>query len=304
MCASPDVDAVLVCNASPFHVPHAILALRNDKNVFVEKPLASCYRDIEALEAAEAQSRGRLFVGYMRRYAPALAAVIAEVGDRDIQYGRVRDIIGPNDDFVAQSATFPKRFSDYTNEDSMLLSTMSSDVHNQALKEEFGVPVTKLSTEMLDILGSLGTHDLSAMRDIFGMPRRVIGADLRSATFWSAIFDYGRFSVVYESGMNSVPVFDAHIEVYTDEKMVRVEYDTPYIKGLPTKMVVRERLQGPDNASSYQERHVRLTYEDTYTVEFRKWHDAIIHGASFKTTIQDARYDVDLFKLLMQFAYR
>lgn len=91
LCSSPDVDVVLISNATTFHAPHAILALQNDKYVLVEKPLALCYRDVDAIIAAEKKSKGRVFVGYMRRYATAFLDAVAEVGGMDkIHYARVR----------------------------------------------------------------------------------------------------------------------------------------------------------------------------------------------------------------------
>lgn len=301
LCSSPDIDAVAVCNATAFHAQHAILALQHDKHVFIEKPAALCYRDLDAIAAAEARSKGTVFVGYMRRYAPAFLQAIAEVGDvSKIQYARVRDIIGPNAAFVNQSGTFPKKFSDFKQEDTEEMNALNEDIAIQALIKEFGVPLNDHNKLMLMVLGGLGSHDLSAMREAIGMPETVIGADLRWP-IWSALLKYENFSVVYESGINSVPVFDAHIEIYTDSKIVRVNYDTPYIKGLPTTMTIREKVGGSD---AYQERIVRPTYEDSYTVEFREWHECITRGKKLKTSIADARQDLDIFKMLMQAAYR
>ena len=297
LCSSPDVDAVVVCNATAFHHTHAILALEYDKHVFVEKPLALSYRDLDALQAAEDKSKGGLFVGYMRRYAPAFLHAVAEIGDRSkIQYVRVRDIIGPNAHFVNQSGTFPKKFNDFDEADSKALKAQDDDIAQQALLKEFGVPLNEQSRLMLMILGGLGSHDLSAMREAVGMPKAVIGADLR-LPIWIAMLQYDNFTAIYESGINSVPIFDAHIEVYTDTKIVRVNYDTPYIKGLPTTITIREKVEGTD---TYQERIVRPTYEDSYTIEFKEWHHCITRGITPKTTIADAREDLDIFKMLMQ----
>ena len=301
LCTSPDVDAVVVCNATAFHCTHAVLALKNGKHVFVEKPLALCYQDFDTLQAAEAESTATLFVGYMRRYAPAFLQAIAEVGDRkEIQYVRVRDIIGPNSHFVGQSGTFPKKFTDFEKQDSNDLKAKDDDIAQQALVEDFGVPLNNETRSMLTLLGGLGSHDVSAMREAIGMPQSVIGADLRQP-IWSAMLRYEGFTVVYESGINSVPVFDAHIEIYTDSKIVRVNYDTPYVKGLPTTITVREKVEGTD---AYQERYLRPTYEDSYTIEFREWYECITKGKDPKTTIVDARQDLDIFKMLMQASFK
>ena len=59
----------------------------------------------------------------------------------------------------------------------------------------------------------------------------------------------------------SIPRFDAHIEVYSKHKQVTVQYDSPYVKGLPVTMTIKENVNG-----SYSERLVRKTYEDPYTL--------------------------------------
>ncbi|KAL4920466.1 hypothetical protein BDW62DRAFT_6205 [Aspergillus aurantiobrunneus] len=299
LCSASEVDAVLICNASAYHTEHALLALRNDKSVLVEKPLTSSYEDIEKLQAAEKASKGRLMVGYMRRYAPGFLDAIAEIGGlSQVLYARVRDIIGPNAAFVAQSGTYPRHFDDYAPEDSHALRDKDRTAADEALAA-FGVPANDETRRMLMALSGLGTHDLSAMREAMGMPQGVKSAVLK-LPIWTATFDYGSFPVVYESGINQVPVFDAHIEVYGPDKIVRVNYDTPYIKGLPTTMTVREKTTGPRGGKGYQERHLRTTYEDSYTVEFKAWYESIVNGFEPKTSIGDARQDVDLMRMLLR----
>jgi len=134
------------------------------------------------------------------------------------------------------------------------------------------------------------------------MPKAVVGAHM-GFPFWNAIFEYDDFSIVYESGINSVPIFDAHIEIYTNNKIVRVNYDTPYIKALPVTMTIRENIGGSEGKDAvFQERQIRKTYEDPYTLEMCNWYDCIVHGKIIKTTALDAREDLDLFKMLMQAA--
>ena len=56
----------------------------------------------------------------------------------------------------------------------------------------------------------------------------------------SAIFQYPNFAVAYESGVDQVARFDASIEIFGDTKTVKVCIDSPFIRGLPTTMVVKE----------------------------------------------------------------
>lgn len=52
------------------------------------------------------------------------------------------------------------------------------------------------------LLGSLGSHDLSAMRDVLGMPEKCVVAtrssDGDSSWWWTALFQYKGFYAHYE----------------------------------------------------------------------------------------------------------
>ncbi|KAI1453880.1 hypothetical protein F4805DRAFT_352086 [Annulohypoxylon moriforme] len=297
LCSSDEVDVVLIANADAYHVEHGLLALKNDKYCLIEKPAAVCFRDLDKLLEAEKSSKGKVFVGTMRRFATAFIDAVQEVGGLDkILYARVRDIIGPNSVFVDQSGTFPQKFSDFSDSDTQDRLKREDDIQHQALDKEFGVPVTPESKRMLRLLGALGTHDLSAMREILGMPRGVSGAMLTFPGIFSILFDYGSFPVTYESGLINVPEFDAHIEVYSADKIVRVEFDTPFVKGLPTLMIIKEKV----GEGGFQERSVRKTYEDAYTLELKELHRCVLEGESPKTSAADARNDIELFRMILQ----
>ena len=129
------------------------------------------------------------------------------------------------------------------------------------------------------------------------MPQEVLGASLRYP-IWTVLFKYPTFAVTYESGFDNVPRFDAHIEVYGKTKTVRVQYDTPYVKGLPIEMIVKE--EGEDGV--YQERRVRRTYEDPYTLELKELWEMCVNGKQVKTTAEDARKDLEVFGMVMKAA--
>lgn len=295
LCASPDVDVVLVINSTEYHAAHAILALKYNKFVFIEKPMCLSMKDADAIIAAEKESRGKVMVGYMRRYATAFIDAVKEIGGMDkILYARVRDIIGPNAGFVNQSATFPKKFTDFKKEDIDDKNLQSDKQMQQGLTVECGVPVSAESRLMWNVLGGLGSHDLSVMREALGMPSSILGASL-GFPFWNVLFQYPGFVVSYESGIDEVPRFDAHIEIYSTNKSVRLEYDSPYIKGLPITMHTAENVDGV-----YKETMTRQTYEDAYTLEFKELYALIVEGKPIKTTAEDAKDDLEIFKMVMQ----
>jgi predicted dehydrogenase len=153
-----------------------------------------------------------------------------------------------------------------------------------------------------NIKRSLGTHDLSAMREILGIPESCLGASLGFPGIWSALFQYNGFAVCYESGMNDIPIFDAFIEVFSATKSVKVTYDTPYIKGLPITMTVREKVDGRSGSDShgFAETTVRRTYEDAYMFEFDMFYQCAVNQTAPKTSVSDAREDLDIMKMILK----
>lgn len=84
--------------------------------------------------------------------------------------------------------------------------------------------------------------------------------------------------------------------MFGDTKTVKVCIDTPFIKGLPTTMVVKE--SGPDG--EYRETTTRKTYEDPFTLEWKAVHEWIVEGKTPKTGPEDARRDVEVIGMLMR----
>jgi hypothetical protein len=111
----------------------------------------------------------------------------------------------------------------------------------------------------------------------------------------SVLFQYPIFVCTYESGIDDIPRFDAHLEVYSATKQVTVQYDTPFVKGLPVTMKIRENVNG-----AYQERLVRKTYEDPYTLEYKELYALATEGKPVKTTVKDAVKDLEVFGMVME----
>lgn len=137
---------------------------------------------------------------------------------------------------------------------------------------------------------------------MFGKLSRRSGGKLRDKTRiseaddYSAMFQYPGFAVAYESGVDQVARFDASIEVFGDEKTVKVCIGTPFVKGLPTTMVVRETLSD----GSYKESTTSRTCEDPFTLELREVHRWVVEGKTPKTSPTDARQDLEILGMLMK----
>jgi predicted dehydrogenase len=115
-------------------------------------------------------------------------------------------------------------------------------------------------------------------------------------TINSALFEYPDFAVSYESGIDGVPRFDASIEVFAENKTVKICYDTPYVKGLPTTMHIREKATD----GAFKDYVVRKTYEDAYTLEMKELYAVVTEDKPIKTTAEDARHDIEIFGMIMK----
>lgn len=284
--AEQDIDAVFVLSSDEYHAEHTILAAQHGKHVLVEKPMCITLREAEGIIRARDAAGVQVMVAYMRRYAPAFIEAVEHVRNLDkINYVRVRDIIGQNA-LIIEQASAVHRFDDLPVE----AKTDRVERARALVTEAIGEALPDLTTAYRMLLG-LGSHDLSAMRELIGTPSRVIAAtQWNGGRFMTAIFEYDSFNVTFEMGVDQQRRFDAHLEVYGDTRQIRVQYDTPFIRHLPTTLHVMETRN-----EAYSESVVRPTFKDPYTHELEHFYDAVTGNATLKTTPEDSIEDLRLF---------
>jgi|GEM_PF-190434 len=285
-----DLDAVFVLNSDEYHAECTIAALEHGKHVLVEKPMCLTDAEADAIIAARDRAGKVVMVAYMRRYAPAFLRAVEEVHSLgNIRYARVRDIIGQNRLIIDQSSIV-HRPNDIPRDAIQDKQQRAERLGREAIgdrHEEFG--------GVYRLLCGLSSHDLSAMRELLGMPERVLGAAVSErGRFISVIFGYPGYNVMFETGTDSQRRFDAHIEVYGDSKSVRVQYDTPYIRHLPTTLTVTQTV-----GEAYTEVVERPTYTDPYSRELEYFHEVVTTGGQPKTTPEDFKQDLQLFRMII-----
>ncbi|WRT63707.1 uncharacterized protein IL334_000630 [Kwoniella shivajii] len=298
------IDLVFILTADQFHAEHIIQCADAGKHIMIEKPMAQTLAEYDAVEEARVRNKVVIFVGYMRRYATALQRLKEEIRGKQIKYVRVRDIIGNNNYFTSQSGQYQKYFKDHPPSSTKeLLGRIQSNLKENLGSDDnnIGKKLDSRDSHSWSLLHSLASHDLSAMRDIIGMPEKCLFAsrsnddDSSKSWWWNVIFKYDGFKAYYEMGIDEVAVFDASIEVYTNDSRVKIQYDTPYVKGLPIKLIIQKQLPNGD----FSEQVVRPTYVDPYTLELPLIYDAIINGKDYKTKPLDAKNDTILAKMIM-----
>ncbi|MDB2490786.1 bi-domain-containing oxidoreductase [Flavobacteriaceae bacterium] len=65
-----EVDLVMITTRHNLHADMVIKALEKDKHVFVEKPLALNYEELQAIEESYGKNSGTLMIGFNRRFSP------------------------------------------------------------------------------------------------------------------------------------------------------------------------------------------------------------------------------------------
>jgi predicted dehydrogenase len=296
----PSIDVVFILTSDEFHAVWAVAALQAGKNVMIEKPLTLSLPAARRIIGAERNSKGRVFVGYMRRYAPSFTgAFLREVASiPKILHARVRDMSGPNAFFVDQSGTFQVK----TTEDIPATATAAREKLLDELYQEAFPDAAEITDEMKKycrFLGSLGSHDLSLMREALGMTVESVAGVSVHDPFYSAILNFRTdqghaFAVTYESGIDGVAEFDAQLVVHGERKRVSIQYDTPYVKGLP----ITVRVEEINEHGEKQVKDIVSSYEDAYTAELTAMYDCFANGWEIKTSAEDAVRDLELYDLM------
>ncbi|WP_141502095.1 Gfo/Idh/MocA family protein [Paenibacillus luteus] len=286
-----ELDAVLVLNNMEYHTECVVAALRRNIHVFVEKPMCITEAEVREIIRERDASDAQVMVGYMRRFAPAYLRALEEVrGLGPINYARVRGIIGPNAFFTGQSGIHAYRFDDIPAE----AAQDRKERHVRLMKEAVGEASAEDYASYALLLG-LNSHDISAMREMLGVPRSVkAAASTQGGRFKTAILEFDGYNVLFETGMDRQGRFDAHIEVFGESKSVLVQYDTPYLRQLPTTLHIRETI-----GEALEETVIRPTYKDAYTCELEYFYQVAANGLPPKTTPEDYGQDLKIFGMII-----
>jgi predicted dehydrogenase len=284
--ARDDVDIVVVTNPNAHHAEVTLAAIEAGKHVLVEKPMCVTLRENDAIIAARDKAGVVVQVGTMRRYATAFVRACELVRGLDnICLARVHDVIGRNA-LIIEPTSRVIRGSDI----SQAVSAATAAKNDQLIREAIGdVPPAVKSA--YGILLGISSHDISAMRELLGLPQGVLyAAQRQNGMYISAAFDYGGYVCQFETGVDMIPRFDACLEVYAQDKLVRVDYDTPYVRNLPIRLRV---TTAEGNGMAQHDLHP--AWGDAFTLEWEALYENITHKRTPKTSPEDFRHDLELF---------
>jgi len=192
--ARDDINTVLVATRHDTHATMAAEALRAGKTVLVEKPLAISEDGLEEVAAAVEQTRGRLLVGFNRRFS-ALSEETKQffdgVGPLAITY-RINAGEVPKESWIQQDEGGGRilgevcHFVDY-----LQFLTGAEPVEVFAYKGALGIDtsviVVKLSDNSIGNINYLATGDRSFPKErveVYGGGRVAVLDDFRQLEMW------------------------------------------------------------------------------------------------------------------------
>jgi predicted dehydrogenase len=254
--------------------------------------MAMTLEDADKIIGAQKQSGLSVQVGYMRRYATAFEEAVARVKNMDgVRLARVHDVIGKNAMMVAPTAKVIRG-----DDISQRVIDEGARLTTQKILEALGEVPRDIKVAYNVLLG-LSTHDISAMRELLGMPKSVLYAAQRSGgRYITAAFDYGDFVCHFETGIDDIARFGCYLEVYGASQTLRVDYQTPYVRHLATKLNVV--TAAPE--SNLHEETIQPAFEDNFTREWRAFHRNVTSGSAPKTNPEDYRHDLELFDQIIE----
>jgi predicted dehydrogenase len=288
-----DVDAVLVASPHAFHAEVTLAAIAAGKHVLVEKPMCVNQREAKEIVAARQKNGVVVQVGYMRRYAPAFlyaCDAVKQIGA--IKFARVRDFLGSNSLIINQTSAvirdhhLPKRIQEEANRRD-----------EELVMEALGGNQTEDVKMAYRLMLGLSSHDLSAMRELLGMPGGVLFAAQRAGgRYLAAAFDYEDFVCQFETGVDNIPRFDAHLEVFAERKTIRVQYDTPYVRNLPIRVFTTE-ANGQGGVTTTD---AHPAWGDPFVAEWKAFYNNVTENRLPKSGPEDFLLDLELFTQMVQ----
>lgn len=279
-----DLDVVMVL--TNLHARPAIAAAKAGKHVFVEKPMVTNLEEADELVDAARATGVKTMVGYMKRYDPGYLRGLREIEPvRDqIKLIELHDVIGPNAAFLAHHKVL--RFDDVPQE---VIAAGNAD-REQAFRKAIGEVPPHVARAYGLMLG-LTTHDVAVLRGAFGSPEEVLSVEIwNGGSYYTATMRYpGETRCVFYTGVMNVRKFDEKMTVFSPERMVQIDFPSPFLRSTPTMVHVYENRDG-----AYEERDILESYEEAFKAELIHFHDCIVSDKETRTPVTEGRKDAEL----------
>jgi predicted dehydrogenase len=289
------LDAVVIAAPDPFHPELAVAALEAGLHVLCEKPLALTVAGCDRIAAARDRAGRVLQVAYMKRHDPAYKRALELLPARIEEVKLISVEVNDPDHqpFVAHlPMTWPDDLPAALREQSRAASAAQ-------LREAAGGALSEHGARALSggFLSSL-VHDVAV---VHGMLNH-LGCELPTQADYGALFDEGRGAqlgfglpgggrvTMTHLNLPSVPDYTERITVYCRDRIIELTFPAPYLRHMPTRLMMKRG--GGDLALDIQDH--RPSYEESFREQLRAFHAAACGEAPVRTTVEQARRDIEL----------
>ena len=281
-----DVDAVICCHSDP-KTEVAVASFDAGKHALIEKPMCYSKEDAASIAAAVERSGKVGQVGYMKVYDPAFRLAEKEAQGWDPTFVQVNHL-HPNND-LHTSQFHIERFDDIP----ASARETTQAARAAALQQALGNDIPKEAVSAFFTLAGSLIHDLYGLRLLFGNPVRVISTDVwNDGRALSTVFEYpcGARCIASWVDLPNLWDFKETLEIYGADKRIILAYPTGFSRGQLSKLSVWEI----DSTGRTVERHPAVEWESPFVGELRHFHGCIAAGQPCRTSVADARNDIQL----------
>jgi predicted dehydrogenase len=286
------LDAVVVCSPHGTHAEVVLAALDAGLHVFVEKPMCITLGDADAIVAARDRAGKVVQVGTMKRYDPAVEAMLDALPSSAADLRYVSVVVNDPEFEPYFEAGEIVRGDDVPRELIERTRREESEQVEQAVGSG-GEDVVRAFSE--SFLGSL-LHDLSVVHGMLErlgepLPAQVVGGD-----WWNegrAVYGAMRLENGARVDGAWIQVLDTFeyretIQFMFAEEVHSLEFPSPWLKQHPTVYRRSRRDRRLDDV------HVVRAYDESFRRELLHFHDCIADGTPCRTPPEGARLDIDV----------
>lgn len=278
MLAAGGFEAVVVL-ASGSHGEAVRRALAAGYAVLCEKPLALTRAEVAALP------EGRLMVGYMKQYDPAVrraVALLGELGGPEAIRSVEVTVLHPSGEsqlafanLVRASDVEPGTLAALRAEEDTLVSRALGEEATERVRALYGVT-----------LGSI-CHDFSLLRRFTGSPAEISYVETWGETPGSVEISgplpaAGRFSVRWHY-LEDYPAYRETVAVHHDRGSLELVFPSPYLMNAPTLLTV---VSGGEARTEWRD------VTEAFEVQLAAFHAYVTRGEPPLTGVEGALEDV------------
>jgi predicted dehydrogenase len=296
------LDAVVVCSPHGTHAEVVLAALNSGLHVFVEKPMCITLADADAILAARDRTRKVVQVGTMKRYDPAVEAMLDALPD-SADHLRYVSVVVNDPEFepffepgeIVRGNDVPRELIDKTRREESeqvehAVGSGDEDVV-RAFSESF--------------LGSL-LHDLNVVHGMLEHMGEPLPAQVVAGGWWNegrAVYGALRLqngARVDGAWIQLLETFEYRetIQFMFAEEVHSLEFPSPWLKQYPT-IYRRSRPDGRTN-----DVYIVKSYDEAFRRELLHFHDCIVDGTPCRTPPEGARLDIDVLTQMFLAASR